>query len=100
MGDMGELGNYAKEAHQNIGRYAKNLGIDSFLGIGALSKIATDAFGGDHFQNQDQLLDALAQKIDLLNIPITEVTILVKGSRSSHMEGIAQALINQESMPC
>jgi UDP-N-acetylmuramoyl-tripeptide--D-alanyl-D-alanine ligase len=100
MGDMGELGNYAEEAHQNIGRYAKNLGIDSFLGVGALSKIATDAFGGDHFQNQDQLLDALAQKIDLLNIPATEVTILVKGSRSSHMEGIAQALINQESMPC
>lgn len=100
MGDMGELGNYAEEAHQNIGRYAKNLGIDSFLGVGALSKIATDAFGGDHFQNQDQLLDAIAQKIDLLNIPATEVTILVKGSRSSHMEGIAQALINQESMPC
>ena len=63
-------------------------------------KIYEFAFGGDHFQNQDQLLDALAQKIDLLNIPATEVTILVKGSRSSHMEVIAQALINQESMPC
>jgi UDP-N-acetylmuramoyl-tripeptide--D-alanyl-D-alanine ligase len=100
MGDMGELGNYAEEAHQNVGRYAKKLGIDSFLGVGALSKIATDAFGGDHFQNQDQLLDALAQKINLLKIPITKVTILVKGSRSSHMERVAHALINLESMSC
>ena len=100
MGDMSELGNYAEEAHQNIGRYAKKMGIDSFFGVGALSKLATDFFGGDHFQNQDQLLDALVNKIDFLKIPVTEVTILVKGSRSSHMERIAQALINQESMSC
>ena len=59
MGDMGELGNYAEEAHQNIGRYAKNLGIDSFLGVGALSKIATDAFGGDHLTSKYPALNSL-----------------------------------------
>ena len=100
MGDMGELGSYSESAHQNIGRYAKKSGINSLFGVGTMTKIACDAFGGVHFQNQEQLLDALVQKIDFLGIPAEDVTVLVKGSRGSHMERIVQDLISRESVAC
>ena len=61
MGDMGEIGEGAPEAHREAGRYARTLGIDAFYACGPLSRHAVEAFGegGRWFESRDALIEAL-----------------------------------------
>ncbi|TMH80401.1 MAG: UDP-N-acetylmuramoyl-tripeptide--D-alanyl-D-alanine ligase, partial [Betaproteobacteria bacterium] len=45
LGDMGEVGDRGVEFHQEIGRYARERGIDRLLGVGELSSACVAAFG-------------------------------------------------------
>ena len=89
LGDMGELGKYAKEHHREVGEAAKRQGIDMLLTCGIASLAATDAFGdtAQHFDNQTALIEALKPVLD------AKTTVLVKGSRSSAMEQVVQGLL-------
>jgi len=88
MGEMGELGVEAEKAHKDIGIYAKEKGIDYLFGIGALSEFALRGFAGEGKISSD--LDALAQHIKpMLN---QQAKVLIKGSRSSGMDKLAQLL--------
>lgn len=89
MGDMGELGEHAGELHRQVGLDARALGIDRLYATGELSRQASDAFGenGFFFSRQQQLIEALLAQIN------DNTTVLVKGSRSSHMEHVVDALV-------
>lgn len=88
LGDMGELGDQAQCLHQEVGRNAKEQGIDAFFTYGELAKASATAFGtgAEHFCDQQLLVD----KLRPLLTPTT--TVLVKGSRSMKMENIVSAL--------
>jgi len=88
MGDMGELGESADELHRQVGRDARELGIDRLYATGEMSRYATEAFGenGFYFSRQQQLIEALLPQMN------DNTTVLVKGSRSSHMEHVVEAL--------
>ncbi len=90
LGDMGELGDYAKAHHHAVGEAARRQGIDLLLTCGDVSREATEAFGdsAQHFDNQQALIEMLKPKLD------TKTTILVKGSRSSAMEQVVQGLLS------
>lgn len=90
FGDMGELGSWATQHHQEVGLAARQLGIDRILSCGSYSQLASEAFGvgGQHYSSQDKLAQ------DLLNETNSDTTILVKGSRSSAMEKIVHKLLN------
>jgi UDP-N-acetylmuramoyl-tripeptide--D-alanyl-D-alanine ligase len=92
LGDMGELGEEARHYHQQAGEYAKSLGIDSLLSLGVLSQSSSDAFAsnGQHFSTREQLIASLGE---ILVEQSTPISILVKGSRSAHMEHVVQAVI-------
>ncbi len=89
LGDMGELGDYAKEHHEAVGLAAKKEGIDKLLTCGAASAAASEAFGdmAQHFESQSTLLAVLKDVLD------SKTTVLVKGSRSSAMEQVVDALL-------
>lgn len=89
LGDMSELGGYARAHHKAVGEAAKAEGIDCVMSCGEHSAAATAAFGkgAEHFQTQDALVAALKPKLD------KKTTVLVKGSRSSHMEHVVAALL-------
>lgn len=89
FGDMGELGSYAEEMHKQIGRKAKQLGIEKLYACGKLSRLTAEAFGENayHFQDQPSLIKALLHTLS------SNVTVLIKGSRSARMENIVKALI-------
>lgn len=92
LGDMGELGAHAREYHEEVGEHAIVAGIDNLFTLGVLSQSASQTFnghGGQHFDNQDALVSALADIMNTYN----DVTILVKGSRSARMERIVDALV-------
>lgn len=92
LGDMGELGSDARSYHHEVGEHAKAQGIDKLLTLGVLSHSTADAFGenGQHFSSKEQLLASLKQ---LLVNEERAISILVKGSRSAHMEHVVNEII-------
>lgn len=90
FGDMGELGNWATEHHEEVGVAARRLGINQLLTCGSYSKFSSQAFGegGQHFASQDEIVHFLSNQLG------SNTTVLVKGSRSSAMEKIVQKLLN------
>ena len=88
LGDMGELGDAAQQAHSEAGIGARDMEIDQLFATGSLSKFAADSFGvnGHYYSEQEALIDALRPLMQ------SDTTLLVKGSRSSHMERVADAL--------
>lgn len=91
MGDMGELGAEAEEAHREIGLYALSKGIDCLFGLGELSAVAVNNFAGNgrHFIDLDSLVEHL---LPMLN---QDVKVLIKGSRSAGMDKLVQRLQQQ-----
>ncbi len=89
FGDMGELGAWSEQHHQEVGVAARNHGIDSLMTCGKYSELTTQAFGagGQHFPDQETLAQVLLKKLD------SHTTVLVKGSRSSAMENIVRQLL-------
>ncbi len=101
-GDMGELGEQARECHEQIGAYAKQVGIEKLFSVGVLTQFAQRRFYAEgrkqiseseqltinkyHFSKQAELIKTLIKEAN------KGVTILVKGSRSARMENVVKAL--------
>lgn len=88
LGDMGELGKDSEELHAQIGKYALNKGMQQLFTCGPLSSNAAQAFGpgAQAFEDKSQLIQALIEELE------PDSRILVKGSRSSRMEKVVNAL--------
>jgi UDP-N-acetylmuramoyl-tripeptide--D-alanyl-D-alanine ligase len=91
MGDMAELGalDVAYAAHESVGQYAKENGVDAFYSVGKLSEAASKSFGaaGYHFSDQKNLIAALK------NIAQAGICVLIKGSKSSQMGCVVAELM-------
>ncbi|MCE9665160.1 UDP-N-acetylmuramoyl-tripeptide--D-alanyl-D-alanine ligase [Halomonas sp. M5N1S17] len=88
LGAMGELGEASDRLHAEVGRYARELGIDVLGTCGELAQPASSAFGegGCHFNDRD----ALTRHV--LNQLPPGASVLIKGSRSAGMERVVAAL--------
>ncbi|HET7931019.1 MAG TPA: UDP-N-acetylmuramoyl-tripeptide--D-alanyl-D-alanine ligase [Rhodanobacteraceae bacterium] len=88
LGDMAELGTDSMALHAGIGDAAREQGIERLYVVGAKAAEAARAFGerGEVFAGQAALIEALQRDLH------PGVTLLVKGSHSSHMENVAAAL--------
>lgn len=94
LGDMAELGEDAPAMHAELGRAARESGIRRLMTLGPLSGEASAAFGEDGEPFEDH--EALARRLLRL---IRErgdrgANILVKGSRSAHMEDVVTKLLD------
>jgi len=94
FGDMLELGKSAEEVHAKVGKSAAELGIDIFYAFGPLSIVSIkeakykglkNAF---HFTDKTELINALKHEVN------SSDTLLVKGSRGTHMEEIIKGIKN------
>ena len=92
LGDMGELGDNADELHIDAGIYAKETGVDSLYSFGKLAAKAAKEFGRNGFcyDKHEDMIEALRDELS------QDVTLLVKGSRSMHMENVVNALTMAE----
>jgi UDP-N-acetylmuramoyl-tripeptide--D-alanyl-D-alanine ligase len=88
LGDMMELGSGADQLHAEIGRYAREAGIERLLAFGPKSRFAVDAFGpgGTWFEDIDDLIAEARQSL------VPDVVVLVKGSRANRLERVTAAL--------
>jgi UDP-N-acetylmuramoyl-tripeptide--D-alanyl-D-alanine ligase len=94
LADMRELGVDAEKLHAEIGSKAKAAGIDFLFTLGELTTATARSFGeqAQHFTEQSQLLTAIKPFLE------TNTTILVKGSRSMHMENIVAGLLPEKAL--
>lgn len=100
LGDMAELGSEARSYHQEVGEYAKEQGIQVLLTLGVLSQNTSDAFSKDnnaiseHFNDRGMLKESLINSLNNQSDDTQKIQILVKGSRSAHMEYVVEDIIN------
>ena len=92
LGDMGELGADAEQLHAELGDYALSAGIDQLYTLGNLSASASNAFKGLHFTDLESLKAPLFNEIER-----RDLTLLVKGSRSSKMDLVVDMLVTGNS---
>ncbi len=92
LGDMKELGNDAAALHREAGENARASGIDRLLALGELASNAVEGFGehGSWYGSVDALVDTLTRSLN------EATNVLVKGSRSMHMERVVDALREAE----
>jgi UDP-N-acetylmuramoyl-tripeptide--D-alanyl-D-alanine ligase len=91
LGDMGEVGDQGPAFHDEVGRHARERGIETLLTFGAQAVAASRAFSaaggaGHHCGTIESLIDAARAAL-----PGT-VSVAVKGSRFMHMERAVAAL--------
>jgi len=88
LGDMGELGQDGARLHAEAGALARAAGVERLLALGELTREAVQAFGAgaEHFADVETLVAVLRRDWPGLG------TVLVKGSRSMHMERVIEAL--------
>lgn len=88
LGDFGELGPDRAEVHREMGVNARAAGASALYAVGPLCQHAVEGFGAGarHFADQDALIAALRADTSAADI------VLVKGSRMSAMDGVADAL--------
>lgn len=88
LGDMKELGEDEHRLHAEVGETLRAAGIDRLFATGDLCRATAEAFGeGASWYGS---VDALAD--DVLAELSTSTNVLVKGSRSMHMERVVDAL--------
>ena len=90
LGDMGELGDAAAVFHAEIGRAAKEAGIEKLYALGELSRIAVREFGSSarHFEHVEDLQSELEKELN------ASTTVLVKGSRFMKMERVVSHCVD------
>ncbi len=83
LGLMAELGPDAADFHREVGRRARELGIDLVIGVGPVAA---------EYQ-PDELVDGPAAAVDLLGERLgPDTAVLVKGSRAAGLEAVAEGL--------
>ncbi len=89
LGDMGEVGAQGPEFHAEVGKYARERGIDALLALGSASKDSVVAFGSGakHFEDLNEIPSSLTSM----------KTVLVKGSRFMRMERVVALLAGEKA---
>lgn len=93
LGEMKELGASADELHAEVGRYARQAGVERLLAVGERARFAVEAFGegGVWFEDVDALIEAARHSLR------KDVAVLIKGSRANRLERVAAALTGASS---
>ncbi len=92
LGDMGELGEAARDIHRRVGLLAKSLGIERLYAVGELTPGAVEAFGkgAQHFTSHEALIENLRSCLH------ADMTVLVKGSRLMKMERVVAGIVEHD----
>ncbi|NOZ10674.1 MAG: UDP-N-acetylmuramoyl-tripeptide--D-alanyl-D-alanine ligase [Gammaproteobacteria bacterium] len=88
LGDMLELGKSAKAIHGRVGELARRLGVNRLFAVGTLARAAKESFGGaaKHYKSHKALVKGLQEILH------PDMTLLIKGSRGSHMEEVVNGI--------
>lgn len=88
LGDMGEVGSQGAAFHEEVGRYARDSGIDGLYALGELAAVTARAFGAGarHYPRIEDLLADIETALG------PQTALLVKGSRFMQMERVVRSI--------
>jgi UDP-N-acetylmuramoyl-tripeptide--D-alanyl-D-alanine ligase len=94
LGDMLELGEFAEEAHQQLGRKVSELSIDFLLTLGEEAAVVVESAIRHKFPlERTKVVESHSEAVSVLKEMIRNGDwILVKGSRGMAMEKVVEAL--------
>ncbi|GHT95259.1 hypothetical protein AGMMS49545_17910 [Betaproteobacteria bacterium] len=97
LGDMGEIGEASGQYHDEIGGYARSMGVDRLYTLGDASQQAVRNFaeGARSFKTPEALVKALLGELKVMSRDERAITILVKGSRFMRMEKVVELLLKE-----
>lgn len=89
LGDMAELGANSLALHLDAVAEARDAGVEQFFALGEMSCQSASVFGdsGFCFNRHAEMAEFLKQRLN------SNVNLLIKGSRSAHMDKLVDALI-------
>ncbi|WP_336367260.1 UDP-N-acetylmuramoyl-tripeptide--D-alanyl-D-alanine ligase [Marinobacter sp. C2H3] len=96
LGAMAELGPRARDYHREVGACARELGIQRLLAVGAGAEGYADGFG----PQTEIMTDHQAAVDAVLATPGADMTVLVKGSRSSAMDRVVEGIQKKVTNAC
>jgi UDP-N-acetylmuramoyl-tripeptide--D-alanyl-D-alanine ligase len=94
LGDMLELGDFAPEAHKEIGKQAAEIGLALLITVGELAKTIADGAREaglesiESVENSDEAAEVVDSRVQPGDV------VLVKGSRAMKMEKIVDRLVS------
>lgn len=93
LGAFAELGEDSAKFHHDLGLEAKMAGIERLFTVGEDTRNTVDEFGrgAQYFDQHADLIEVVKQQIDHRTV------VLIKGSRSQHMEVVVDALTNHDA---
>jgi UDP-N-acetylmuramoyl-tripeptide--D-alanyl-D-alanine ligase len=97
LGDMAELGSHSEGAHAEVGRRAAELGVEQLIVVGKMAGTMAQAARDAGLSRVIELADAEAAAMSIKSFLKAGDTVLLKASRSSRLERIAQALKAEDS---
>jgi len=92
LGDMHELGDYAEDAHRDVGRLTADMGIDEFVAIGNMMSLAADEAERNRGRNIHRFRDVDEAKQYIRDMLRPGDIILIKGSRIMGMERLTEVI--------
>lgn len=93
VGDMAELGQYSEKLHQQIGEQARIANLNCVVSVGQNSELISQfSTVGHHFKDKY----AAAEFLQQILAQNSDVTLLVKGSRSAKMEEIINIILKND----
>lgn len=97
LGDMGELGRHSEAAHEEVGRVAAETGVDELLAVGKMAGKMAGAARTAGLRAVSEFPDPPAAADRLKKILKAGDVMLLKASRATRMERLAEALKSQEA---
>ena len=92
LGEMGELGAHSESAHAEVGRKAAELGVGQLIAVGRMAGVMAQAAREAGLNRVIELAEVEAAVPALKSFLKPGDTVLLKASRASRLERIAQAL--------
>ena len=92
LGDMAELGAHSESAHAEVGRRAAEMGVEQLIAVGAMARVIAQAARAAGLSRVIELEDAESAATAIKSFLKAGDTVLLKASRSSRLERIANAL--------
>ncbi|HUC95071.1 MAG TPA: UDP-N-acetylmuramoyl-tripeptide--D-alanyl-D-alanine ligase [Candidatus Saccharimonadales bacterium] len=93
LGDMLELGDYDEDAHRELGRSVANSGFEIVIAVGKSSRFLIDEIHLHSNNTKTYLFSSVGGAIPIIKSKLRkDVSILVKGSHSIHLDKLIDSL--------
>jgi UDP-N-acetylmuramoyl-tripeptide--D-alanyl-D-alanine ligase len=92
LGDMNELGAHSAAAHAEAGKRAAELGVGQLFAVGKMAPVMAKAARDAGLNRVIEFVDVEAAANVVRNFLKTGDVVLLKASRTSHLERIAETL--------